>query len=178
MKNLAARLAVALVTFAVGVGLTLLASGRPATRVVVSRVALEAEVVDLGVPKRRGECANARGAETLEEKAVRLAEEFVARNGYTDLPPDRGNLSYESIEWTENTDEILRFRRNTLERKAYGIRYTGRMGRPGWTVVFRYKDRSWAAAGRAARAVTVDENFENIRVEHKDFLPAGIEKKL
>jgi hypothetical protein len=72
-----------------------------------------------------------------EAEAIRLAEQFIAQNGYTDLPPDRSELAYETIEWESNVDEILRGRRDTLERKAYGL-VRGRKGSaPGWTVVFR-----------------------------------------
>jgi hypothetical protein len=178
MKRLVVRLAVALVTFAVGVGLSALEFRRDAPRMVVEKVVLESDAVGLQpAGGARGGCTMFADR-TPDAKAVRLAEEFVARNGYTDLPADRENLSSESVEWESNVDEILRLRHDSLERRAYGLRYSGKMGRPGWTVVFRYKERSWAANGRAGRAVTMDENFGNIRVEHKDFLPAGVEKKL
>ncbi|HEX6717328.1 MAG TPA: hypothetical protein VF088_09455 [Pyrinomonadaceae bacterium] len=33
-----------------------------------------------------------------QSEAVALAEQFIAQNGYTDLPPDKEKLSYEAIE--------------------------------------------------------------------------------
>jgi hypothetical protein len=182
MKTLAVRLAVALVTFTVGVLLTALLFRHPAPQVEVTyRVEgplkfemLELPGCNLGSKGKR--------EETPEQKAVRLAEEFVARNGYTDLPPDRDNLSYESIEWGENIDELLKFRHDSLERRAYGIRYTGKMNGPGWTVAFRpalrYRCGNAVLAGHEmGRTVTMDENFENLRVEHKSFPLANVHRK-
>jgi hypothetical protein len=75
--------------------------------------------------------------ETPEAKAVRKAEEFIAQNGYTDLPPSKDKISYESIEFTDNVDRLLKWRCDTLERKAYGVFYYEKLGE--WAVVFRYK---------------------------------------
>jgi hypothetical protein len=180
MRKVIARLAVALFTFTAGVCAATAWLGSTGW-LAAQRAAGEARNITvtagpLPLLLDPSACAFGNG-ETPEEKAVRLAEEFVARNGYTDLPADRDNLSYESVEWESDVEEILRLRRDSLERKAFGIRSKGRMDEPGWTVVFRYKYRSWAADGRAARAVTMDQNFGNLRVEHKDFLPAGVEKK-
>jgi hypothetical protein len=180
MKSLATRLAVALATFAVGVSLTALVFRHAAPRVAVTRTVdspLKYEYIEIP-PCDFGAVPGSERDETPEQKAVRLAEEFVARNGYTDLPPDRDNLSYESIEWEGNIDEMLRFRRDSLERKAYGIRYNGRMGRSGWTVVFKHKRGDGTGSGKVGRAVTMDGDFGNLRVEHKDFFLAGVEKKL
>src|SRR5688572_24682072 len=104
MKTLAVRLAVALVTFTVGVLLTALLFRQPALRVEVTyRVEGPPKFERLELPGCKLD-SNGMREETPEQKAVRLAEEFVARNGYTDLPPDRDKFSYESIEWGENVD--------------------------------------------------------------------------
>ncbi|MBC8139219.1 MAG: hypothetical protein H8F28_25375 [Fibrella sp.] len=115
------------------------------------------------------------------DQAVRAAEEFIKRNGYTDLPPtqDKIKLSYESIEWAENSEKMLEGRRDTLERRAYGYRKYSRRG-AGWTVVFRYKEPSVSgdknrreiyirSDGKGGRAVTMDSFGRNMRVEHVDF---------
>ena len=179
MKSLALRLAVALVTFAAGVSLTLLAFKRPAPRAVVTRAVdttLKVEVRGTtGCDLSRS--FNGERGETPEQKAVRLAEEFVARNGYTDLPADRGNLSHESIEWESNVEEMLRSRRDSLERKAYGVVYPGKWDKSGWMVAFRHGRRFGNELDRVGRAVTMDENFENLRVEHKDFPLGNVDKK-
>lgn len=125
---------------------------------------------------------------TQEEKAIRLAEEFIARNGYTDAPADKDNLSHETVEFYDDIDELLKRRRETLEAKAYSVLPHGRGGQKGWTVVFRYsqkfrdnfkaKDNPASNREKTGRAVTMNENFQNLLVEHKDFLLDKIEKKL
>ena len=180
MKSLAVRLAVALVTFTVGVSLTALMFGAGVPRAVIKQTVdttLKFEVLEI-----QSDCSASGGAqgkrdETPEEKAVRLAEEFIARNGYTDAPHDRHSLSYESIEWTDNLEELLKLRHDSLERKAYGIFYSGRSGGKGWTVVFRHKERYGNHYDKTGRAVTMDGNFENLRVEHKSFFLGKVEKK-
>ena|SRR5258708_2060431 len=98
-------------------------------------------------------------------QAVALAEQFIAQNGYTDLPPDKTKLSYETIEWERDVDRMLHQRHDTLERHAYGI-LRGRKGsEPGWTVVFCYK----AHCGATGRAVTMNLDGSEPRVEHVDF---------
>jgi len=119
-----------------------------------------------------------RIGEAPEEKAVRLAEEFVARNGYTELPSDRMNLSYESIEWESDVDEMLKQRHDTLERSAYGMRYAGRTGGSGWAVAFEYKKHYCDACDKVGRAVTMDAKFNNLRVEHTDIFLKAVDKKL
>lgn len=74
-----------------------------------------------------------------EAEPIRLAEQFIAQNGYTDLAPDKSKLAYERIEWESRTDEMLKGRHDTLERKPYGIVSGRKGGAAGWTVVFRYK---------------------------------------
>lgn len=126
-------------------------------------------------------------SETPEQKAVRLAEEFIKRNGYTSEPADKDNLSYESIERSANVDELLESRKNSLEPKAYAVSSYGKGEQKGWTVAFRYnknyldevyqKDSidNYKSLGRA---VTMNENFENLRVEHKSIFLNKLEKKL
>lgn len=112
--------------------------------------------------------------ENGEQKAVRLAEEFVKVNGYTDVPADKNKISYESIEFTNNIDKLLFERRNSLESKAFGLLNESKGGK-GWTVVFRYKK---LPLGKYGRAVTMDENFKHLKVEHKEFILKFVKKKL
>lgn len=176
MKSFSIRLAVALVTFVFGVGLTLFWLSRTAPPAVMTTMAV-IEVRDMSV-ERKPDCALAvQTVESPEEKAVRIAEEFIARNGYTDLPPDKNTLAYENIERADNVDEMLKQRHDALERKAYGIRYSGKMGKPGWMVAFRYKQRFGNVYDETGRVVTMDKNFENLLVEHKSFPLANVQKK-
>lgn len=140
----------------------------------------------------KNEEINSLKIEIPEEKAVRIAEEFIARNGYTHSLPDKDNLSYEAVEFYKNIDELLAFRRDTLEPKAYGILQSGRRrNEKGWTVVFRHSQRlikrdekerakfpSDIKLSKIGRVVTIDENFGNLLVEHKDFPLSNVEKRL
>src|SRR4051794_9608861 len=73
-----------------------------------------------------------------QAEAIRTAEQFVAVNGYTDLPPDRSRLVPEPVVLSSSLDEELELRRDTLERQADGA--TG--GQDGWLVFFRYRHGS------------------------------------
>jgi len=108
-----------------------------------------------------------------QSQAVALAEQFIAQNGYTDLPPDKTKLAYETIEWERDADRMLQQRHDTLERHAYGVLRGRKGGEPGWTVVFCYK----AHCGSAGRAVTMNLDGSEPRVEHVDFR-LGHAKKL
>ena len=134
--------------------------------------------------------------ELPEEKAIRIAEEFVAQNGYTDLPAVKSKITYETVEFYSNLDELLKSRTNTLERKAYGILYKAsgtKMGEKGWTVVFQsrevsgdyYKSINQQTSKKITkenypigRAVTMDANFQNLLVEHKMFPLQNVDKRL
>lgn len=121
--------------------------------------------------------------ESADEKAVRLAEEFIERNGYTDAPADKDNLSHETVEFYKNIDELLESRHDKLQPKAYGFLREGKSGKKGWTVIFRfnraaYKNMSDEDYNSDGRAVTMNEKFENLRVEHKDIFLKAAEVKL
>jgi hypothetical protein len=120
--------------------------------------------------------SHAQEKKLSEGEAIRLAEQFIAQNGYTDLPPDKSKLAYESIEWESNIDEMLRQRRNTLEPKAFGV-VLERKNAPGWTVVFRYKQRATRQMRRNGRAVTMNLDGSKMRVEHVDFILKYVDKK-
>ena len=125
----------------------------------------EPDAVD---PRRR--CGLSRGdAELPDLFAVRCAEWFVARQGYTEQPSvaDSTAVAYESIEFAESTAELLMQRRGTLESRAMGVCQGGARG-SAWTVVF------WNRGRTGARAVTLDEAFGSLRVEHVDFRPEAI----
>ncbi len=105
-----------------------------------------------------------------QSEAVALAQQFITQNGYTDLPPDKTKLSYETIEWESNVDKMLAQRHDTLERNAYGFR-SGRKGREaGWTVVFRFKHPRDPRMESKGRAVTMNLDGSKPRVEHVDFI--------
>src|SRR5712692_9554353 len=86
-------------------------------------------------------CAQVK-KQLTEAEAIRVAEKFVAENGYTDLPPaqDKTKLSFEGID-ASDPEERLRTRYNSLERKAYGAG-GGSIGEYGWTIVFHYNAKN------------------------------------
>lgn len=94
--------------------------------------------------------------ESSECFAVRCAEDFVLRNGYT-TDEATGPVVRESVH-----SPTLEQRRGMLERSAIGYRVYP----PGHLVVFRYSSSS----GKTARAVTMGAQFDDLRVEHQDFL--------
>jgi hypothetical protein len=99
-----------------------------------------------------------------------------SRNGYTDLPrsKDKSKLSFELLDNSSgNLDQTLASRQDTLERKAYGIARE-RKGKSGWTIVFRYRNGN----PENGRAVTMDLDGSNIRIEHKDFILSKVDKRL
>jgi hypothetical protein len=83
-----------------------------------------ADVHRCGVP--------ALGALPRDSAAVRCAEWFVARNGYTDqAPADTAELAGESLQFHGGDwPRILAGRRNTLARRA-AVLCQGALGRPG-----------------------------------------------
>ena len=119
-----------------------------------------------------------KGQPVTEAQAIEAAENFIARNGYTDLPPDKEKLAHESIEWGSNVDDMLRSRHNTLESKAYGVSLGRKGGSSGWTVIFGYKKPTYRQMRESGRAVTMDVNGSNIRLEHVDFILKKVDKKL
>ena len=119
-------------------------------------ILLLSSVAVVGYSQKRG---------LTQRQAVALAEQFIAQNGYTDLPPDKTKLSYETIEWERDLDRMLQQRHSTLERHAYGVLRGRKGGERGWTVVFCYK----AHCGATGRAVTMNLDGSEPRVEHVEF---------
>jgi hypothetical protein len=60
-------------------------------------------------------------SDMTEEQAIKLAEQFIIDNGYTNLPADKSKLSYVLISKSDNVDSILKRRHNTLQQKAFCI---------------------------------------------------------
>ena len=100
--------------------------------------------------------------------AVKCAEAFVARNGYTNAPADDSTLiAYEFIAPGRGAVEILKHRHNTLAPRAILLCHD-RRERPGFTIAFA---RPGDSALSQARAVTMDTSLDKLRIEHVDFLP-------
>jgi len=102
------------------------------------------------------------------ETAVRIAEVFVAENGYTDLPESdvKQALDSESVEWTSSRRKLLVQRRNTLLPTAIGAKYGRKYAETGWSVAFDYTSQRGAPG--SCRIVTMDLNGHEVRIEHVD----------
>ena len=96
--------------------------------------------------------------ESSECYAVRCAEDFVRRNGYT-LDATTGPVARESV-YSPTPEE----RRGILERSAVGYRPYP----PGHLVVFKYS----SPTAKTGRAVTMSGEFGDVRVEHQDLSAA------
>ena len=98
-----------------------------------------------------------------DSAAVRCAELYVARNGYTDLPPVP-----DSSQWTgEFMDLGMPGRRNTLERRAHSICRGTIEGDSVVSVIFACGPKyEQAVRGRGVMA-TADLSY--MRIEHQDF---------
>lgn len=165
---------------------------------VITGCSSKADRMEVNPSSQKNENGSIKGSDSIRRvidklEAIRLAEEFIIQNGYTDLPPmeNKAKLFYESVEGGSTPDEVLRSRQNTLEQKAYGIRQglrsrTGWREDSGWTVIFRYNknnskyrriipnfDNYITAYGRA---VSMDLNGNNIMVEHEDISLKGVKK--
>jgi hypothetical protein len=117
----------------------------------------------------------AKTSKISEAEAVKIAEKFIEANGYTSFrpAPDKEKITLESIEWSSDIKEILKSRYDTLQPKAYGFLKGGKGKKEGFTVIFRYKDVSIKDVGRA---VTMDSDGKNLRVEHVSIFLKAAEK--
>ena len=111
--------------------------------------------------------AVAYAGEITKKKAIETAEVFILQNGYTDAPFDKikDNLDFESIEFHRNREDMLKFRFNTLKRKAIGVKRVQKGDRTRWSVAFDYVEED---TPDICRVVTMNPDGSGIRVEHVD----------
>ncbi|MES3022019.1 MAG: hypothetical protein V4857_10595 [Pseudomonadota bacterium] len=114
-------------------------------------------------------CLHANASEFLAiEEAVKIAEKFVAENGYTNLPEAslKRALDGESIEWTSDRQRLVARRLNTLLPGAIGAKSGRRNASAGWSVAFDFASK--LGDPNTCRVVTMASNGTDIRVEHVD----------
>lgn len=118
----------------------------------------------------RRRCLLPMNGATREEQAVRCAEWFIARQGYTDAPPvaDTQLVVSEGIEWAASIAERLAQRRGSLQPRAFGLCESPD---GSFDVAF------YMAGGQYARGVTMDARFGSLRVQHSNFDPAAIAER-
>jgi hypothetical protein len=112
--------------------------------------------------------------ETASTHAVKCAEEFIRRNGYTGLAPtvDSLTMAHEGIVFEPTIAQELQGRRNSLEDHATGLCPGSPRDSSGFTIVFRSPKVSGSA-----RAVTMDRQFGGLRVEHQAFILDVVTKR-
>jgi hypothetical protein len=120
--------------------------------------------------------SQARPADILEPEAIRVAESFVARQGYTEsLPSDVKSVVYEASD-PPDRERALRLRSNSLEPNAYAAKM---LKEPvGWMVIFQYNRTNSHLRSVVpnfdeyietwGRAVLMDLNGDNVRLAHQD----------
>lgn len=107
-----------------------------------------------------------------KEQAIKLAEQFIIDNGYTNLSADKSKLSYELFDhYEKNTDSILKRRYNTLQPKAFCISES----KDRWDIGFLSTgidlsklDSIQRQANLPGRAIIVMKDGKEIRIAHKD----------
>lgn len=111
---------------------------------------------------------SARAEGISKSAAVGLAERFIARNGYTDLPRDQisKSLDPESLEFGSDREQALRLRFNTLKPKAVGVKKGARGEAVGWSVAFDYV--GGGPNSRTCRVVTMNDDGTGLMVQHMD----------
>jgi len=89
--------------------------------------------------------------------AIRCAEDFIRRNGYTNVPPSEP-IALETLERSEPS-RLLDSRRGIVKPKAVHYR-----GGDVHTVLFEYSD------GSSFKAVQMGQDFANLLVQHQDVI--------
>jgi hypothetical protein len=103
------------------------------------------------------------GPAITKADAIRLAEQFVADNGFTTAIPNRPKLRFDIADFG-SVDEVLARRHNTLRPTAYGYTREYRGQGKGWTIVFRHRE-----GGDWGMAVTMYPDGTDIHAMHLGF---------
>lgn len=179
MRSISMRLIIAFVTFVVGIAAV---SFWVFHRFQAVRVSPAEETRTASVPYNPCSFSRTENKKVTASEAVHLAECFVIQNEYTDLPPmeDTSKLVYETFDDAPPAGHALELRRNTLERRAYGVRDGGK-GKErvdttdGWTVIFRYNPKPDTVRfygdrlSKVGRIVTMDAYGNYMRMQHQDY---------
>jgi hypothetical protein len=184
MRHLLTRLAVGLTTFLAGVCAAMLFVGSPRSVEIEAQSPVTAKqgTGAQASPSTAELCSRLWNNREVsdESKAIMAAQSFITLEGYTDGVMGSCNMALPCVEGRGqgNNRESYRNRYDTLECQAYGVSHLRKGGERGWTVVFKYTERMGGARMKTGRAVTMDENFMNLRVEHCDFFLNKVEEKL
>lgn len=106
-----------------------------------------------------------------QSEVIRLAEQFIAENGYTNTQANKTKLRYELFDrYENNVDSILKHRHNTLQPKAFCISED----EDRWYIGFlstkvdpNTLDSLQRQTDLPGRAVIVTKNGKDVRIAHK-----------
>lgn len=121
-------------------------------------------------------------AKITQDEAIRLAEAFVKRNGYTAAPADTSEykLTFELFDrYEKNTAAVLNKRHNSLNPKAFCITYTDNQWNVGFlaaTIHAEQLDSFEQNSNLPGRAVIVSDDGKEISMAHKDPLFSQFKK--
>jgi hypothetical protein len=112
-----------------------------------------------------------------EIEAISLAEEFVVKNGYTQIPAaEKSKLTPELYDKLITFEQVMKLRHNSLKPKAYGLIKKRRTGQ-GWTVVFtRTPNKEFNPDN--GRGVSMNLDGTNILMEPVEFPLNAVDKQL
>jgi hypothetical protein len=134
-------------------------------------------------PPKRAASGRPTPSEITAQQAIRIAEEFIRANGYTDYTPeDPSKLDIDIPEKMTQEDkefltEFLARRRNTIKPRAYGWRRGRRNDPKGWTVGFELA-KTLNNDPSIGQAVEMDEYGSEVWVEHMGFDLKSVPNKL
>ena len=118
--------------------------------------------------KAKAEADSIRKAEALArlmtaEKAVALAEKWIAEQAYTDdtTAIQVNKIVFEKDEFATDTMDIVKNRHNTISKKAIGAK---EYGEKSWAVGFPHVEKE----NNIVRAVLIDSIGENVKMAAKD----------
>lgn len=100
------------------------------------------------------------------DQAMKIAEEFVRANGYTDFTPsDLSKLKPEPIEMSDDREEWLKDRHDTVRPQAHGYMKGTGNSRDGWRVVFA-RTKPPNNDPNIGVGVAMDKTGNNVRFMH------------
>ena len=115
-----------------------------------------------------------------KEQAIKLAEQFIVDNGYTNLPADKSKISYELFDQFEKSvDSIASRRHNTIQVKAFCISEDNDRWHIGFLstgVDLTKLDSIQRKKNLPGRAVIVMKDGKEISIAHKDPMFSHFEK--
>lgn len=112
-----------------------------------------------------------------EVEAIALAEDFIVKNGYTNLPPvEKDKITPELYDKLVTFETVMKLRHNSLQPKAYGL-IRNRRGVPGWTIIFA-RIPSADFDPKNGRGVSMDLEGKHLFMEPREFPLSTIDKKI